>query len=319
MSMMNCGTAIQSVLDKAASRPGNLLVIHVEPDSAATPAALSRRLSLPLTEDAGLSFALGCAQAGMKTVLDLTAIRGAAERLGAAFAALPGAARAPLAIRMRARVCPAIPGVRVISPANARECAGAMRYALRSEEICLIVENPLRAYEACEVPDDPDELFAGSEPIPAPEEPVSEPAPVPVPGAAPEPAEEPAPEPAPEPAAPAVVPGPCAETAFRIRAYDPAELERTAALLGISRGELAALCCAQAGEKAELILETDSQPGEAACIPPEKADACLWVGRDRLTLCWKARALSAQAARSILSGAAALLEVPARLILERRE
>ena len=209
--------------------------------------------------------------------------------------------------------------MRVIAPANARECAGAMRYALRSEQICLIAENPLGVYEACEVPDDPCELFSG-----APDD-----APPPAAGDAEQPAKAaPAETPAqaeetaaPESAAipPSDSPAPQNERAFRCRAYNPAELNRTASLLNVAPERLAALCCARAGGSAEIVLETDCAPGETAFIPPEKADACLWVGRDRLALCWDTRAMSARAARSLLADAAALLELPARLILERKD
>ena len=318
MSMMNCSAAIQAVLDEAAARMDNLILIHVDAHEDTPPAALSRRLTLPLSSDAQLAFALGCAQAGLRPVLDLTAVRDAGERLEAAFAALPRAARRPLAIRISARRCPALPGVRVIAPANARECAGAMRFALQAGLICLIVENPLGAYDACEVPDDPNELFSGAplpiEEAPAPEETEEEAMSAETAVAA---AVETHPTPV-LPPTPVTTPVPRGELAFRTRAYDPAELERTARLLGIARAELAALCCAGAGQSAEVILETDGEPGETACIPPEKGDACLWVGRDHLTLCWNARALSAQAARALMKDTAALLELPARLILARK-
>jgi|GEM_PF-5047239 len=318
MSRMNCGTAIQAVLDEAAETMDNLIVIHVDANPTAEPVSLSRRLTLPLSGDAGLAFALGCAQAGLRTVLDVTAVRDAGERLRAALDALPRASRAPLVIRMRARRCPAMPGARVIAPVNARECAGAMRFALRAAQICLIVENPLNAYDACEVPDDPEELFAGDDqPGAEPEAPVAdelkegESADVSAPAAESRPAVV-------LPPSPVTAPAPRGELAFRSRAYDPAELTRTAKLLDITRDELAALCCAGTGESAEVILETDSEPGESACIPPDRADACLWVGFDRLSLCWNPRALSAQAARALMRETAALLELPARLILERK-
>ena len=365
MSVMNCSTAIQTVLDGAASRMDNLVVIRVDAEKSAEPAISTRRVTLPLSDDLQLSFAAGCAQAGMRPVLDLTAVRGAVDRLEAALAALPRASRVPFVVRVRGRRCPALPGAHVIVPTNARECAGAMRFALQAERICVIVENPLIAYEVCDVPNDPAELFAGTLPqIPEPEEepaPVAaeapeetapeeeeapaEPAEVPAPEEIPaepeespveavespepdaEPADEPASVPAPAeeslpsaalPPSPVTAPVPRGEMAFRTRAYDPTELARTAQLLGVSREELAALCCAPAGEQAEIILETDGEPGETACIPPEKADACLWVGRDHLTLCWNARAMGAQAARALLNDTAALLELPARLILKDR-
>ena len=326
MSMMNCLAAIQAVLDKASGRMENLMVIRVAPDSE--PALSSRRLTLPLSEDAQLAFALGCAQAGMRVVLDLTAARDAVNRLGKALEALPRAARAPLVIRARARRCPPLPGVHVIAPANARECAGAMRYALQYDGICLIAESPLVAYEACEVPDEPNELFPGAPEDTEPAEeaaqtviglPAEEAAPeAPAEGAALEaPAEEPAPaeEASMEESLPAPKGG---AMAFRCRAYDPAELLRTASLLNVAPRELAALCCTRAGESAEVVLETDSAPGETAFIPPEKADACLWVGCDRVALCWNSRAMSARAARALLAETAARLELPARLILERK-
>ncbi|MBR3505241.1 MAG: hypothetical protein IKO07_13510 [Clostridia bacterium] len=300
MSMMNCSAALQAALDQAAQRMNNLMVIHVDPDAA--DATSGRRLSLPLSSDAQLAFALGCAQAGLRPVLDLTALRDAPQRLQAAFAALPRASRRPLVIRVAARRCPALPGVRVIAPANARECAGAMRFALQADLISVIVENPLIAYEACEVPDEPEELFSGA---PLPEETPPEP-----PAVAPvETAESPA---EPEPA-----PAPLRAMACRIRPYDPAGLTRVAALLGRARGELAALCCAKAGRTAQVDLETDAALGETACLPPEAGGARLWVGCDRLALCWDPGALPEEEARSLLRETAALLETPERLILER--
>ena len=387
MRIMNCSAAIQSVLDEAAARMDALIVLHVEPAADAEPVSLSRRIALPLTEDASLAFAMGCAQAGLKPVLDLTAVRDAGERLKAAFETLPRASRAPLVIRMRARTCPALPGVHVITPSNARECAGAMRFALQAELICLIVENPLSAYEACDVPDDPNDLFAGK---PQPDEALIPEAPAPVEPLAeaaaedagediaesvapdveedaaedaPEaPAEEEAPAEAPpeeEPAAedqaadeeedhmvkedialpeaetapveaaestldeaPESAPdeagfAPCAPLAFRCRAYDPAELIRTAEKLGVSRARLAEMCCRKAGETAEVVVEADALPGEAACLPPARAAACLWVGCDRLALCWDPRRLPAEDARALMREAAGRLELPVRLILDR--
>ena len=311
MSMMNCSAAMQAALDQAAKRMNNLIVIRVDPDAPA--ASPGRRLSLPLSFDAQLAFALGCAQAGLRPVLDLTALRDAPQRLQAAFAALPRASRRPMVIRVAARRCPALPGVHIISPANARECAGAMRFALQADLITLIVENPLIAYEACEVPDDPDELFAGAA---LPEE-----------DAAPEPEKTPEPEKAPEagetserdeaPKADETPETPCGAWAYRVSPYDPSELRRTASLLGVGAGELAALCCGKAGESAQVVLETDAEPGEACYLPPETGDACLWVGSDRLALCWNARAMATDEARALVKDTAALLELPARLILER--
>ena len=92
MSMMNCSAAIQAVLDRASSRMDNLIVIRVDPSADTPPVSLSRRLTLPLSADAQLAFALGCAQAGLRPVLDLTALRDAPERLEAAFGALPPSA-----------------------------------------------------------------------------------------------------------------------------------------------------------------------------------------------------------------------------------
>ena len=322
MSMMNCSAAIQAVLDQAAARVAGLIVIRVDVSQSAAPASLSRRLLLPLSSDAQLAFALGCAQAGLRPVLDLTALRDAPERLESAFAALPRASRRPLVIRVAARRCPALPGVHVIAPANARECAGAMRFALQADLITLIVENPLCTYEACEVPDDPEELFAGTLPLAEPEAPAPEPEEAPETAEAKEAPEERAaeaeaePEPEEVPDEAVAAPAPDAAWAYRARPYDPAELARTASLLGMELAQLAALCCAKAGEKARIALETGAAPGEVCFLPPEEGNACLWVGRDRLTLCWNARALTADEARDIRDSAATRLELPARLILD---
>ena len=45
MSMMNCSAAMQAVLDQAAGRMGNLIVIRVDAAPDLPPAALSRRLA----------------------------------------------------------------------------------------------------------------------------------------------------------------------------------------------------------------------------------------------------------------------------------
>ena len=70
MSMMNCSAAIQAVLDRASSHMDNLIVIRVDSRADTPPASLSRRLTLPLSADAQLAFALGCAQAGLQGLAD---------------------------------------------------------------------------------------------------------------------------------------------------------------------------------------------------------------------------------------------------------
>ena len=328
MSIMNSSSAIQAVLDRAAAQTDRLAVIRVATDSDAAPAALNRRLTLPLAPDAQLAFALGCAQAGMRVVLDLTALRDAGERLEAAFAALPRASRAPLIIRICARRCPSLPGVHVIAPGNARECAGAMRFALQSEQIVLIAENPLHAYETCEVWEDDSSLFSGTMPVYEETQAETEMEAEAEAAAEVETPEEWEESNVPEESeggeeaimeerseAPGRTDSPRRDWAFRSRPYDPSEITRTAALLEIPRGELIALCCAGV-EKAEVVVEADSEPGETAFLPPKEAEACLWVGFDRLALCFDPRSLSSQAARALMKDTAALLELPARLILK---
>lgn len=305
MSIMNCTAALRAVLEDAQSRMDQLIVIRVDPDADGVSAASSRYLTLPMAGDAQFRFAHGCARASLLPVLDLTAVKDAC-------ACVASAVRPPLCgpfvIRACARSCPPVPGVTVIAPRDARECAGAMRYALQSDRPCLILENPLTIYEACEVPDDSDELFCGETLPPADE-------------CVPDESGDMAPR---EEGSPAVLPPgrvdapvPCGEIGFRCRPYNPAELERTAELLNLSRDDVAALCCQKAAGCAEIVLEMDGEPGETAFIPPEQA-ACLWIGRDRMTLSWRTRQMDSAGALALLRETAMFLELPLRLILERK-
>ena len=105
--------------------------------------------------------------------------------------------------------------------------------------------------------------------------------------------------------------------AFRTRRYDPAELERTARLLNVPRETLLRLCCRCAEALAEIVIEADAEPGEIACLPPLEKAACLWVGADRLSICWDPARLDGGAARALLQDAAAYLTLPAHLILDK--
>ncbi len=415
MSMMNSAEAARQALDEAAQHLDGIIVIYVEPDKNAKPLSFTKRLTLPETDDMQLPFAAGCALAGAPTVLDLHALENASERLAAAVRSIGADRLPPMLVRVSDRHPSAIAGARVIAPQNPRELAGALRYALRSGEVCVVAENPLGAYESCDVPDDWDELFgdaleAPREQAEAPEaidveeaESTEEPphgdeaapsyaeeaepadadafsssdeplrddaaapahveeikstdasapfsaeesaqsgdaipaddeadsaqamdgAPIDVPEAqsAPvEPAEvrqalsdaEPvkasAGDAAAEPHARLVMP------AVRTYRYDPAELERTARLLNVSRETLMRLCCRCAEALAEIVIEADAEPGEIACLPPREKAACLWAGADALTLCWDPARLDADAARALLKNAAANIVLPARLILEK--
>lgn len=415
MSMMNSAEAARLALDEAAQHLDGIIVIYVEPDKNAKPLSFTKRLTLPETDDMQLPFAAGCALAGAPTVLDLHALENASERLAAAVRSIGADRLPPMLVRVSDRHPSAIAGARVIAPQNPRELAGALRYALRSGEVCVVAENPLGAYESCNVPDDWDELFGdaleapheqaeapeaiAAEEVESTEEPPhgdeaapsyaeeAEPAdadafsssdeplrddaaapahveeiestdanapfsaeesaqsgdaipaddeadsaqamdgaPIDVPEAqsAPvEPAEvrqalsdaEPvkasAGDAAAEPHARLVMP------AVRTYRYDPAELERTARLLNVSRETLMRLCCRCAEALAEIVIEADAEPGEIACLPPREKAACLWAGADALTLCWDPARLDADAARALLKDAAANIVLPARLILEK--
>lgn len=118
---------------------------------------------------------------------------------------------------------------------------------------------------------------------------------------------------------PAESPVRLAMPAFRSRRYDPAELERTAALLDISRDALVRLCCQSVEALAEVVIESDAAPGEIACLPPRVKAACLWVGADVLSLCWDPERLDNDAARALLNTASAYLALPARLILDKEK
>ena len=418
MSIMNSAEAARLALDEAAQHLKNVIVIYVEPDRTAKPLSFTKRLTLPEADDVQLPFAVGCARAGALPVLDLHALENASERFAAALRSIGADKAPPMVVRVSDRHPAAMTGARVIVPKNPRELAGALRYALRSGEICVVAENPLDAYESCEVPDDWEELYGdaletpheeaadfeaidaekvesteepphGDEAAPSyaeeaepadadafssSDEPLRDDAAAPAhveeiestdanapfsaeesaqssdaipaddeadsartkdcapidgseaPSAPVEPAEvrqtlpdaEPLKAPAGEaetdiaesPARP-VVP------AFRTRRYDPAELERTARLLNVPRETLLRLCCRCAEALAEIVIEADAEPGEIACLPPLEKAACLWVGADRLSICWDPARLDGGAARALLQDAAAYLTLPAHLILDK--
>ena len=159
MSIMNSAEAARLALDEAAQHLNNVIVIYVEPDRTAKPLSFTKRLTLPETDDMQLPFALGCARAGALPVLDLHALENASERFAAALRAIGADRVPPMVVRVSDRHPAAMTGARVLAPKNPRELAGALRYALRSGEICVVAENPLGAYESCEVPDDWDELY----------------------------------------------------------------------------------------------------------------------------------------------------------------
>ena len=159
MSIMNSAEAARLALDEAAQHLDNVIVIYVEPDRTAKPLSFTKRLTLPETDDVQLPFAVGCAQAGALPVLDLHALENASERFAAALRAIGADRVPPIVVRVSDRHPAAMTGARVIVPKNPRELAGALRYALRSGEICVVAENPLGAYESCEVPDNWDELY----------------------------------------------------------------------------------------------------------------------------------------------------------------
>ena len=159
MSIINSAEAARLALDEAAQHLNNVIVIYVEPDRTAKPLSFTKRLTLPETDDVQLPFALGCARAGALPVLDLHALENASERFAAALRAIGADRVPPMVVRVSDRHPAAMTGARVLAPQNPRELAGALRYALRSGEICVVAENPLGAYESCEVPDDWDELY----------------------------------------------------------------------------------------------------------------------------------------------------------------
>ena len=438
MSIINSAEAARLALDEAAQHLNNVIVIYVEPDRTAKPLSFTKRLTLPETDDMQLPFAAGCALAGAPTVLDLHALENASERFAAALRAIGADRVPPMVVRVSDRHPAAMTGARVLAPKNPRELAGALRYALRSGEICVVAENPLGAYESCEVPDDWDELYgdaleapheeavlygesgvrdeqaadfeaidveeaeaaeeslhddeaasthveetepAAADAFSSAEEPLCaneavpsyaeevEPAAADAPSSAEEPlrAEEAEPaainapfsaeesaqtmnsapvdspeaqgapvelaeerqalsdaEPVEAPAGEAAMesseaPARPVMPAFRTRRYDPAELERTARLLNVPREMLMRLCCRRAENLAEIVIEADAEAGETACLPPREKAACLWVGADRLSICWDPARLDGDAARALLKDAAANLTLPARLILDKEK
>ena len=438
MSIINSAEAARLALDEAAQHLNNVIVIYVEPDRTAKPLSFTKRLTLPETDDMQLPFALGCARAGALPVLDLHALENASERFAAALRAIGADRVPPMVVRVSDRHPAAMTGARVLAPQNPRELAGALRYALRSGEICVVAENPLGAYESCEVPDDWDELYgdaleapyeeavlygessvrdeqaadfeaidveeaeaaeealhddeaasthveetepAAADAFSSAEEPLCANEAVPSYAEEVEPAAADAPSSAEEPlraeeAEPVAINAPfsaeeSAQTmnsapvdspeaqsapvelaeerqalsdaepveasageaamesseaparpvmpAFRTRRYDPAELERTARLLNVPREMLMRLCCRRAENLAEIVIEADAEAGETACLPPLEKAACLWVGADRLSICWDPARLDGDAARALLKDAAANLTLPVRLILDKEK
>ena len=418
MSIMNSAEAARLALDEAAQHLKNVIVIYVEPDRTAKPLSFTKRLTLPEADDVQLPFAVGCARAGALTVLDLHALENASERFAAALRSIGADKAPPMVVRVSDRHPAAMTGARVIVPKNPRELAGALRYALRSGEICVVAENPLDAYESCEVPDDWEELYGDAletpheeaadfeaidaEKVESTEEPPhgdeaapsyaeeAEPADADAFSSSDEPLRDDAAAPAhveeiestdanapfsaeesaqssdaipaddeadsartkdcapidgsEAPSAPVELaqerqtlpdaeplkaPAGEAETdiaesparpvvpAFRTRRYDPAELERTARLLNVPRETLLRLCCRCAEALAEIVIEADAESGEIACLPPLEKAACLWVGADRLSICWDPARLDGGAARALLQDAAAYLTLPAHLILDK--
>ena len=418
MSIMNSAEAARLALDEAAQHLKNVIVIYVEPDRTAKPLSFTKRLTLPEADDVQLPFAVGCARAGALPVLDLHALENASERFAAALRSIGADKAPPMVVRVSDRHPAAMAGARVMAPKNPRELAGALRYALRSGEICVVAENPLDAYESCEVPDDWEELYGDAletpheeaadfeaidaEKVESTEEPPhgdeaapsyaeeAEPADADAFSSSDEPLRDDAAAPAhveeiestdanapfsaeesaqssdaipaddeadsartkdcapidgsEAPSAPVELaqerqtlpdaeplkaPAGEAETdiaesparpvvpAFRTRRYDPAELERTARLLNVPRETLLRLCCRRAEALAEIVIEADAEPGEIACLPPLEKAACLWVGADRLSICWDPARLDGGAARALLQDAAAYLTLPAHLILDK--
>lgn len=418
MSIMNSAEAARLALDEAAQHLKNVIVIYVEPDRTARPLSFTKRLTLPEADDVQLPFAVGCARAGALPVLDLHALENASERFAAALRSIGADKAPPMVVRVSDRHPAAMAGARVMAPKNPRELAGALRYALRSGEICVVAENPLDAYESCEVPDDWEELYGDAletpreeaadfeaidaEEVESTEEPPhgdeaapsyaeeAEPADADAFSSSDEPLRDDAAAPAhveeiestdanapfsaeesaqsgdaipaddeadsartkdcapidgsEAPSAPVELaqerqtlpdaeplkaPAGEAETdiaesparpvvpAFRTRRYDPAELERTARLLNVPRETLLRLCCRCAEALAEIVIEADAEPGETACLPPLEKAACLWVGADRLSICWDPARLDGGAARALLQDAAAYLTLPAHLILDK--
>lgn len=418
MSIMNSAEAARLALDEAAQHLKNVIVIYVEPDRTARPLSFTKRLTLPEADDVQLPFAVGCARAGALPVLDLHALENASERFAAALRSIGADKAPPMVVRVSDRHPAAMAGARVMAPKNPRELAGALRYALRSGEICVVAENPLDAYESCEVPDDWEELYGDAletpheeaadfeaidaEKVESTEEPPhgdeaapsyaeeAEPADADAFSSSDEPLRDDAAAPAhveeiestdanapfsaeesaqssdaipaddeadsartkdcapidgsEAPSAPVELaqerqtlpdaeplkaPAGEAETdiaesparpvvpAFRTRRYDPAELERTARLLNVPRETLLRLCCRCAEALAEIVIEADAEPGEIACLPPLEKAACLWVGADRLSICWDPARLDGGAARALLQDAAAYLTLPAHLILDK--
>lgn len=418
MSIMNSAEAARLALDEAAQHLKNVIVIYVEPDRTARPLSFTKRLTLPEADDVQLPFAVGCARAGALPVLDLHALENASERFAAALRSIGADKAPPMVVRVSDRHPAAMAGARVMAPKNPRELAGALRYALRSGEICVVAENPLDAYESCEVPDDWEELYGdaletpreeaadfeaidaeevesteepphGDEAAPSyaeeaepadadafssSDEPLRDDAAVPAhveeiestdanaPFSAEESAQSGDAIPADDeadsaqaidgapidgseaPSAPvewaqerqtlpdaeplkasageaetdiAESPARPVVPAFRTRRYDPAELERTARLLNVPRETLLRLCCRCAEALAEIVIEADAESGETACLPPLEKAACLWVGADRLSICWDPARLDGDAARALLQDVAAYLTLPAHLILDK--
>lgn len=108
--------------------------------------------------------------------------------------------------------------------------------------------------------------------------------------------------------------------AMRSLTIDPTALDTLCAQLEAPRGLLVRYCMDVLYPDSAYFTweyDEDALPGETAFLPPESEPAFLWLGRDRLTLCYDANQLAPQAAVRLLRAAARLIQNPLLLIYDK--
>ncbi len=310
-----------------------------------------RDIVLPHMDAAVFSVALGAVMTGMHAVLDLREEDRVARLLNEAFAALPENACPAITMLIDAKEAAKIAlmkNVQRLYPKDACQAAGLMRMALRAEYMTMFVMDEAYSDMKADVPDDDDFMLnPDGTPIDEEEEvwddwedvtheflddvivPQSE-------GienrqtvgceeAAEEvkDTEETAKE---EKRAMSEmqhqqhIPVPAEMCSTRMLKYDPVRLEEMAKEIDASVQVLIEKCVMHIYERFkvfECCYENDALSGECAFLPPEQADALLWIGCDMLSISYYAARMDHDQAARLLREMKRFLDKPALLIYDR--
>lgn len=90
--------------------------------------------------------------------------------------------------------------------------------------------------------------------------------------------------------------------------------------LEMSAQDLIARCMAHAAQDEagfEWVFEAEAAAGECAFLPPEEKTASVWLGSDRLTVCYDPRACGREAAAGLMRAIRRVLEKPTLLIYDK--